>query len=448
MKSRFILMSFLVLLLCSASASAASISTNTVTAANPQAAAALVYVSGYDLTPAVFYPGETGTVTVHVTNAANTSVSLDEPALIDPHIQVVNQGSFTTATMVGPGTTTDFNFIITVGDDVSDGTYFPLFTAEPNAFGGSPVHSQIPLTVDSADVRASIALKPETFAINQTDTVNVSIVNPRLGDISDVLIVTSGNGNDVSPSESFVGPIPAGTSVQVPFAITPHQQSDVTFNVSFRNGNNVHTTSVDMPLNIGESKSASVPVLNDIAIIGTGNTYTLTGDVTNAGITDASGMVLSVGAPATPVEPYSSYAVGALASDDFSSFTLTFTADDLSAVPVIVQWKDAYGNTLTTTKTLDLRSLYYASGTGSRSGGSSGGSSSGSGSASTAGGAASSQYSGGGAARGGGGLFSFGGGRGGGLSAFYPIIAGGIVLVVAIVLWMKRKWIIAKFRKQ
>ena len=75
MKSRFILMSFLVLLLCSASVSAASISGNTVTAANPQAAAALVYVSGYDLTPGVFYPGETGTVTVHVTNAANTSVS-------------------------------------------------------------------------------------------------------------------------------------------------------------------------------------------------------------------------------------------------------------------------------------------------------------------------------------------------------------------------------------
>ena len=43
-----------------------------------------------------------------------------------------------------------------------------------------------------------------------------------------------------------------------------------------------------MPLNIGESKSASIPVLNDIAITGTGNSYTLTGDVTNAGITDAS----------------------------------------------------------------------------------------------------------------------------------------------------------------
>ena len=220
----------------------------------------------------------------------------------------------------------------------------------------------------------------------------------------------------------------------------------MTFNVSFRNGNNVHTTSADLPLNIGTSLRASVPIINNIALAGTGNSFTMTGDVTNAGITDASGLVLSVGAPATPIQPYANYAVGALASDDFSSFTLTFTTTDLSAVPVTIQWKDANGNTLTTTQTLDLRSMYSGTGTGSRSSGvSSAGSSSGSGSA--AGGAAASQYGGG--ARGGiGGGGIFGGGRSSGLSAFYPLIVGGIIIVIAIILWMKRKWIIAKFRKQ
>ena len=51
-------------------------------------------------------------------------------------------------------------------------------------------------------------------------------------------------------------------------------------------------------------------------------------------------------------------------------------------------------------------------------------------------------------ARGGGGLFGIGGGRSGGLSAFYPVIGGAIVLIAAIVLYVKRKWILAKFRKQ
>jgi hypothetical protein len=437
MKSRFIVMSFLVLLLFSASANAA-----TITATSPQDAAALVYVSGYDITPSTFYPYETGTVTVHVTNAANASVVISQPALIDPHVKVVNQGDFVSATNIGPGGTTDYSFIIVAYPP--DGTYLPLFTVSTNAYGGNAIHSQIKLKVDSTDVRASISKLPDTFSLEKKDSVNVSIVNPRLGDITDVLIVGSSPGSDLSPSEKYVGTIPAGSSVDVPFDITPHQQSDVTFNVSFRNGDNVHTTSVVLPLDIGADKSAAVPVINNVALVDSGNFYTMTGDVTNAGITDATGMILSVGQPARSVEPYSSYAVGALASNDFSSFTLTFSASDLSAVPVTVQWKDSSGNTFTAIKTLNLQSLSGA-GTGSSRSGSSGGSSG----TSAASGGASAQ-AGGGVARGGGGggPFSFGSARGGGLSAFYPLIAGAVILVIAIVLWMKRKWIVAKFRKQ
>ena len=438
MKSRFILMSFLVLLLCSASASALS----TVTATNPQDAAALVYVSGYDLTPGVFYPGETGTVTVHVTNGANLSVILSTPDLMDPHINVISKTGENTPTNLGPGQTTDFSFVVT--EKATDGTYFPIFTVSPQVYGNS-IHSTLTLKVDSTGVRASISKKPDTFSLEKTDTVNVSVVNPRLGDISDVLIIASGTGSDISPEEKYVGPIPAGGSVEVPFAITPHQQSDVTFNVTFRNGDNVHTTGVILPLNIGTDKTAAVPVINNVALVSSGNSYTMTGDVTNAGVTDATGMILTVGSPANPVEPYSSYAVGSLTSNDFSSFTLTFTANDLTAVPVFVQWKDANGNSFRTSTTLDLRSLAAGTGTGSRSG--SGGSSSGTGAGSSTTGSAASR-TGGGGAPGGGGLFSFGGSRGGGLSSFYPLIAGGVVIIIAIVLWIKRKWIVAKFRKQ
>ena len=42
----------------------------------------------------------------------------------------------------------------------------------------------------------------------------------------------------------------------------------------------------------------------------------------------------------------------------------------------------------------------------------------------------------------------FSGSRGTGISAFYPVIAGGIILVVGIVLWTKRKWLSAKLKKQ
>jgi hypothetical protein len=184
-------------------------------------------------------------------------------------------------------------------------------------------------------------------------------------------------------------------------------------------------------------------VLNDLALTEVNGAYQLTGDVTNTGITDANGVVVSVGAPAHPVEPYSSYAIGSLTSNDFSSFTITFTSTDLSAIPIETSWKDANGNTLNSVQTIDLRSLISAGTSGTRSS-SSGGSYSGSATGSSAASAGGSNA----AARGGGGLFGIGGSRGGGLSSFYPVIIGTIVVIAAIVLYVKRKWILAKFRKQ
>ena len=103
---------------------------------------------------------------------------------------------------------------------------------------------------------------------------------------------------------------------------------------------NPHSATISLPLNIGPSKTAANPVINDLALTATDNSYQLTGDVTNTGITDATGVTLSTGAPVQPVDPYAQYAVGSLTSNDFSSFTLTFTGQDLSAVPITVTWKD------------------------------------------------------------------------------------------------------------
>jgi hypothetical protein len=437
MKKQFLIVSIL-LLLCGISAAGAA----TITATNPTDAAALVYVSGYDINPQVFYPGETGTLTVHVTNAANASVSVSQPNLLDPHLHVDNQGAYTTATNIGPGASADFSFIFTV--NAADGTYFPLFTVSPNAWGSSAIHAPIRLRVDSTDVRASISKRPDTFSVSKKDTVNVSVVNPRLGDITDVLIIESDTGTDVSPAEKYIGTIPAGGSVEVPFQVTPSGPDTVFFNVTFRNGDNHHTVSTVLPLNIGTDKMAAIPIINNVALVNNGVSYTLTGDVTNSGVTDATGVVLTTTSPANPVEPYTSYAVGALASNDFSSFTLSFSSNDLSSVPVRITWKDGDGNTFTATNNLDLRTL--GAGTGSRSGSTSGSTAAASSASGTTRSTTSGSFQGG--PPGGGNVFSFGGSRGGGLSSFYPLIAGAVIIIIAVVLWMKRKWIVAKLKKK
>jgi hypothetical protein len=252
--------STLILLSClMAAASAASV----VTATNPQDAAALVYVSGYESDPQVFYPYETGTITVHVTNSANASVGISQPNLIDSHFHILNLDSFSTMTNVGPGATVDYVFLVTV--DPPEGIHFPVFTVSSEGWGSAAIHSTLKIKVDSTDIRASIAKKPDTFSVSKKDTVNVSVVNPRDGDVTDVLIIPQGTGVDVSPSESYIGTLKAGSSVQVPFQVTPGKATDLTFHVSFRNGDNKHTTDVILPLALDENKMGAELVVNNIA---------------------------------------------------------------------------------------------------------------------------------------------------------------------------------------
>jgi hypothetical protein len=319
-----------------------------------------------------------------------------------------------------------------------EGTYFPFFTLASRDAG--TLRYPIMVKIDSKPIETAFSLVPDNFALNSTDNVNLTINNPREGAITNVVITPEGSGFGITPDKVFLDSIPAQSSMTFPFAITPYQATTVNFSIRYNNGvMNPHSDSISLPLKIGPSKTAANPVINNLALTTTGTSYQLTGDVTNTGITDANGVTLSVGAPVQPVEPYTEYAVGSLTSNDFSSFTLTFTGQDLSAVPVTVQWKDVSGNSLSTVQTFDLRSLAFSSGTGSTRTGSSGSGSSGSTSTASYGGAAN---------RGGGGMFGIGGGRAGGLSAFYPVIAGGIIVIVALVLYIKRKWIMLKLKKQ
>ena len=460
MKSYTVIIGILMIFLMVAAASAAgststtstgsSSSTSSVSASttlSSEQALSQVYVSSVTVDPQVFFPGDQGTITVQLTNTGTQDVAFEHADILNSqnvYIPDETHNPYQVMTLLGPGNTMTYTFNVVAKPP--DGLYYPDFSVASR--DSSSIIYPVKVQVDSTPIQETISLRPDNFALENTDTVNLTITNPRNGAIDNVEITPTGTGFGVSPLQTFITSIPGDSSVSIPFAITPHQAgSNVTFIVQYSNGQtiqNPHTDTVVMPLNIGQSKTAASTVINDLALTASNGAYQLTGDVTNTGITDANGLVVSVGSPAQPVEPYSSYAVGSLTSNDFSSFTLTFTASDLSAIPLKTEWKDANGNTLSSVRTFDLRSLASSLGAGSRSGGSSG---SGSGISGATGGTAGSAggYAG---ARGGGGLLGFGGGRGGGLSAFYPVIIGAIVVIAAAVLYVKRKWILGKIRKQ
>jgi archaellum component FlaF (FlaF/FlaG flagellin family) len=439
------LICIILLLLLAATASAATTTTTSdSTSTTTQDAASLVYVSSVKIDPVDFYPYEQGTVTVTLTNGGTSSVGLSNPDILSDKIHILNKDSWSTMSFIGPGSTITYSFLVTA--DPPDGTYFPLFSVGTQESGS--IHYPLIIKVDSADIQASISLKPEVFAISTKDTVNLSIINPRDSSIQNIIITPTGQGIDVSPSQKYISSLNGQSSVEIPFSVTPNQQSSLNFHISYQNGDNDHATDVILPIVPGDNKKAAIPIVNNVELVSSGSSYTLTGDINNAGLTDAKSMIVTVGAPALAVEPYAQYAIGSLAADDFSSFEITFTAKDLSSIPLVITWKDKDGNSFSTTKNLNLRSNAGSGTTGSASGSS--GSSSGSVTPVTTGstGAGNSGGFSGGGPRGGGSIFGFGGSSGGGISSFYPVIAAGIIIIAGIVLWIKRKWIAAKLKKR
>ena len=444
MKKLSALFSVIFLLLLAATASAAtSTATSDSTSNTAQDAASLVYVSSVKIDPEVFYPYEQGTITVTLTNSGTSSVGLSNPDILSEKVHIMNKDSWNTMSFIGPGSTMTYSFLVKA--DPPDGTYFPLFTV--GAQNAGSIHYPIAIKVDSADIQASISQKPDNFALSTKDTVTLSIINPRSAAIKNIIITPTGQGIDVSPSQKYVSILNGQSSVEIPFSVTPDQDTTLTFHITYQNGDNDHSTNVVLPITLGDNKKAAIPVVNNVELASSGTSYTLTGDVNNAGLTDAKSMIVTVGAPAKAVEPYTQYAIGSLAADDFSSFEITFSSTDLTSVPLVITWKDNDGNSFSITKNLNLRTNAGSGSTGTVSGGSV--SSSGSVTPATTGSSAarnSGGFSGG--PPGGGSIFGFGGSRGGGISSFYPVIAAGIIIILGIVLWMKRKWIAAKLKRR
>lgn len=433
---------FLLVLIVPCITSAADTTTSSSSTSSTDASS-LVYVSNVTMDPEEFFPYETGTITVTLTNGGTSSVGLSGPSILSEKIHVVNKEIWNTMSYIGPGSTITYSFRIMA--DPPDGTYFPLFSVGTK--DGGSVHYSLIVKVSSKEIKAVVAEQPEAFAQGASEPVNLSIVNPRGGAIRNIIITPTGAGITVSPAQKYISSLAGEGSTEIPFTVTTDKISTLNFHISYQNGDTDHEQDVTMPIEFGEDKTAAVPILNNVALSSKGSYYDITGDITNTGITDAKGLLVKVGSPATGTGTYPEYAIGSLASDDSGSFELTFACSDLSSVPLTISWKDSDGDDCVTTKTLDLRSLAVtgmaaAPGSGASFAGT-GGSMGTRGSAGGMSGGPSSMGSGGppGSSTN---LFSA---RGGGISSFYPVIAAGILGIAGIVMYWKRKWVLAKLKR-
>jgi len=393
----------------------------------------MLYVSSVTMDPMVLYPYEQGTISITLGNSGTTSIGLSNPNIFSQSVVVNGKDTWKTTSYISSGSTITYSFLITAPPP--EGNHFGIFSVETK--DTEIFHYPLLIKVDSTNIIASISDAPQVFPLAIEKTVNLSIINPRDGQIDNIHITASGSGIKVSPSEKYLSSLAAQSSVEIPFTVTPSQTTNLTFHISYQSGDSDHSTDVILPVIIGNDKTAAVPIVNNVVLTNKGSYYDMTGDITNTGITDAKGLTVTVGSPAQAMGTYAEYAIGSLSSDDAGSFEVTFTCQDLTSIPLVMRWKDTVGNDYSVTKKLNLGSDFGTGGnsSASRTSGSTSVGAGGTGSVSRTGGNM-------------GGASLFSASRGGGISSFYPVIAAGIIVVAGIVLYIKRKWLFAKFRKQ
>jgi len=315
------------------------------------AAPADLTVTSSSLDPAVLMKGDTGMLTVTIQNNGAEPVAIRSARLHGSGVVPLSD-PYPSVGEIGAGNTKTFTF--TVRADGGEGTFYPTFVLDFRDGGGN-LRYPVPIQVEDTPLSASVIRKPDAFAESRTADITIRVGNPRPNNASGVQVVPLGSGFTVTPTSGFIGALAPDASGTVTFNLTPTAETDVTFQVVWRNGINTHTTDLVLPVAFGEDKKKADPIITNVEVMSESGGYRVVGDIMNAGLESARSVLVTPGQPATPIDPFRVYVVGTLDPDDISSFEVTFRADaNTTEIPVVVEYRDNDGNRYTASTPVGL----------------------------------------------------------------------------------------------
>jgi hypothetical protein len=218
--------------------------------------------------------------------------------------------------------------------------------------------------IENTPIVLTIVDQPDTFTQGKKKTIYAQVANPRENTVRNIILNVSGTGITATPSKIFVGELVSGAKVPVNFSVTADQPTTLHLILNYDNGDNPHTVNLDVPITFGADKKLANPVMSNVIVKNDAGTYHITGDVNNAGLETANTVMVTSLAPAVPQDPYKTYVVGALKTDDFGSFEVTFSAKNAESIPLQLSYKDADGNVYTSLQDVKISASVAAASAG------------------------------------------------------------------------------------
>ncbi len=324
-------------------------------------------IEGLTITPSTLMPGETGTLQFTLRNTGNIPLVVDKISVTDSeNVISVKHPAITSLGAIGAGKTLTITLPITAKED-SEGTFYPTlyvdFKYDSTTFTQyTYLKYPFAVTVDDSSVSVSITDRPEVFEPGTTQVIGLSIGNLRSNQIDSVMVTASGEGVSCEEGSVFAGTIQPGEYSDVSLTvITSDKTEEINLEVSYKNGANWHTEIVTIPVEGGELKTGAELLINNVEVTSGTSYQTITGDVNNAGLETAKGLVVTLeGAETT--QPYPVYVVGSLDADGLSEFELTFTNSESDEITLVFTYKDENGNTYTQKESVSVSASQNAGG--------------------------------------------------------------------------------------
>ncbi|MFZ2071637.1 MAG: hypothetical protein WAV32_08625 [Halobacteriota archaeon] len=236
-----------------------------------------VMVTHYNMYPEVLMPGDTGTITLTITNMAEqasqtettktegtsettmTETTLSINARIETihlfgkGIDVVTIGDLREEYLnvgdLGPGKSINISFAIKA---IHAGTFFPYVRIDVK--NGNDVRFPFHVKVDSADVKIS-ADAPSSIAMGEITTIGLTVHNTRQNKIEAVRLVPMTKGVKFSPSEFPISTMAPDELVNASFDIAigdsfGQGENEIQFKVEYKNGDNYHYYYCKIPIEV------------------------------------------------------------------------------------------------------------------------------------------------------------------------------------------------------
>ena len=306
----------------------------------PAAAEVTGQISVINLTmdPEVLMPGDTATVTAVIKNSGTTSVSIGRAMIMGVNeVYSAEDKAYNSVGMLGPGDEMTFTFPITSRGAV--GTFYPMLYLDFLDAGLTSLKYTFAVRVDDTQLSVALIDQPDAFGQSRNEKVTIRVGNPRANSLNGIQITVSGDGVSSKQTAYFVGKLESDQYIDANLTVVVDKPTDISFDVSYRNGQNLHTNSVQIPVELGERKVRAEMILNNIVVSNKGTYYQITGDVNNAGLEDAKSVMVTT-AKATPTA---------------AEFDVTFVNPESNIIDLVVSYKDSDGNPYSTTVPVTLQ---------------------------------------------------------------------------------------------